>query len=266
MLAPVVHRYRTQPSVVRSRHWRGDLAARSGIDELMMLAPAACVDMRPRHGGAPASARRPSGDVSVIETIEIRWFVAGPLPRDVRTWFVASDTVIDERCDRYLLDGRPDIGVKFRNGETLELKARLETGPAVKLTGGPDGVPEVWRKWTLADGVVERSPSQRWVDVDKWIGKRRFSPRGAELEYSPALDGGQGCDVEIVAVRVGNDTAWSFAFSAYGPRSDRVASIRAAWSGLLRTSAPAIHGGGIAIRIDRSLNMGYPEWLDRIGR
>jgi hypothetical protein len=202
-------------------------------------------DERPHHDSV-CSPRR-SCDLAVTETTEIRWFATGALPREVRSWFVGPTATIEERCDRYLLDGRADVGVKFRNGETLELKARLALGPAMELTGGPTGVTERWRKWTFADGLVERSAAQRWVDVDKWIAKRRFS-----------LDGDSYCDAEIVAVRSDGEDAWSFAVAAYGPPHQGPSAIRAAWRGLSVAGAPPL----CAMEADGSPSMGYPEWLD----
>jgi hypothetical protein len=210
-----------------------------------------------RRHSTSTTARERSGVVSVVDTTEIRWFVSGELPRDVRRWFIGS-AVTEERCDRYLLDGRTDVGTKFRNGATLELKTRLETGPVV-LTAGLAGVLESWRKWTPADGLVQRAATQRWIDVDKWILKRRFSLDGAEIEASPWQSGRPSCDVEIVALRAGGSIAWSFAFAAHGPQSSRLSAIRAAWAALLPTGAPTIREMGL----DRAETMGYPEWLGR---
>lgn len=206
----------------------------------------------------PTTAREGSGGVSVVDTTEIRWFVSGELPRDVRRWFIGA-AAAEERCDRYLLEARTDVGVKFRNGEMLELKTRLEAGPAVELTGGFAGALERWRKWTLDDGLVQHSAPRRWVQVDKWIVKRRFSLDGAEVEFSPVQNGGPSCDVEIVAVHAAGTIAWSFAFAAHGPRSSRLASIRTAWQALVLAGAPTMSEVGL----DRGESMGYPEWLGR---
>jgi hypothetical protein len=212
-----------------------------------------------RGHSVPRLSRRAPGGVAVLDTTEIRWFVTGELPGDVRRWFIGPAAAPAEaRRDRYLLDGRTDVGLKFRNGETLELKTRQQTGPAVELTGGLVGVVERWRKWTPADGLVLPAASQRWVHVDKWIVKRRFEPDGAEVEFSPARNGGPACDVEIVAVHAAGTTAWSLAFAASGPRSSRLATIGAAWRALLPAEASTISKMGI----DRGESMGYPEWLE----
>jgi hypothetical protein len=209
------------------------------------------------HSTATTTRER-SGGVSVVDTTEIRWFVSGELSRDVRRWFIGS-TAAEERCDRYLLDGRTDVGTKFRNGATLELKTRLETGPVVELTHGLAGVLESWRKWTPADRLVQRRATQRWIDVDKWIVKRRFSLDGAEVEVSPWQNRRPSCDAEIVAIRAGGTTAWSFALAAHGPRRSRLGAIRVAWSALLAAGGPTIREMGL----DRGESMGYPQWLGR---
>jgi hypothetical protein len=152
----------------------------------------------------------------------------GELPHDARRWFIGP-AVAEERCDRYPLDARTDVGVEFRNGEILELKTRLETGPLVELTGGFAALLERWRKWTLADRV------------------------------SPVQIGGPSCDVEIVAVRSAGTTAWSLAVAAHGPQSSRLAAIRAAWQALLLAGAPTVQQVGL----HRGESMGYPEWLGR---
>ena len=42
------------------------------------------------------------------------------------SWFTSNGAfaAVEERHDRYLIDGRVDRGLKLRNGSTLELKVR----------------------------------------------------------------------------------------------------------------------------------------------
>jgi hypothetical protein len=99
----------------------------------------------------------------------------------------------------------------------------------------------------------------RWIDVDKWIAKRRFTLDGVEVECSPTRDSSPSCDVEIVAVGSAGTPAWSLAFAAHGPQYSRLATIRAAWQALVLTGARTIRELGL----DRSKSMGYAEWLAR---
>ncbi len=157
----------------------------------------------------------------------------------------------------YLLDDRCDVGVKRRDGETLEIKVRQTIDERIGLGHGLAGSLEVWRKWSPAEGRVEDGMGSRWVDVHKSIVKRRFSIDGTETAFSSdAQVTGAGCDVEVAGVTVDGVEAWTFAFAAFGPPATRRDALVAAWHGLLAgTRCPEPLG----LRTGRA--MGYPEWL-----
>jgi len=205
-----------------------------------------------------ATAPQPCPDAfSVIDTTELRWFVPGPLPVDIRDWFTGSTGVPEERCDSYLLDGRRDIGVKRRFREMLELKVRLSLDGRIELGDGLAGSLEVWRKWSPAEILVEHGNDGRWVDVHKSVVKRRFSIDGSEIAFSSDPNStDQGCDVEIAGVTVGTVQTWTFAFAAFGPPTTRRQAVLAAWQGLV-AGAPCAEPFGP--RTGQA--MGYPEWL-----
>ena len=53
----------------------------------------------------------------MFHSAEIRWFIEGDVPDEVRDWFLQSGLAIDEepRVDEYLvLPGSTATGVKFR--------------------------------------------------------------------------------------------------------------------------------------------------------
>jgi hypothetical protein len=210
----------------------------------------------------PEPARPRSADShSVVDTTELRWFVRGPLPDDIRGWFPGSTGVAEERCDTYLLDGRVDIGVKRRFRETLELKVRQTLDGRIELGDGLAGSLEVWRKWSPAEGLVEDGIDGRWVDVHKSVVKRRFSIDGTEIAFSsdPQVTG-PGCDVEVAEVTVGGVEGWTFAFAAFGPPATRRDALLASWHGMAAaTPCPEPFGP----RTGRA--MGYPEWLALTG-
>ena len=194
---------------------------------------------------------------SVVDTTELRWFVPGPLPPDVHVWFTGSTGVSEERCDTYLLDGRGDIGVKRRSGETLELKVRQSLDGRIELGEGLAGSLEVWRKWSPAEGLVTDGTDGWWADVHKSVVKRRFCLDGTEIAFSPDPHAaGAGCDVEVAGVTVGAVQAWTFAFAAFGPPANRRDALLASWRALVAgTPCPESFepGAGQA--------MGYPQWL-----
>jgi hypothetical protein len=196
----------------------------------------------------------------VAETTELCWFAKGHLPSDVETWFTRGGTtgVVEERCDTYRMDGRRDRGLKLRFRETPEIKVRQSLGEHLVLGAGLVGRLEVWRKWSPAERLVENGGDVPWVDVCKVVAKRRFSVDGDEIMLSedvPAMTGA-GCDVEVVAVTVGDVEAWTFAFAAYGPPASRQDALVAAWQALV---ADATCPEQFATLLDQSSS--YPEWL-----
>ena len=207
----------------------------------------ACAAARPRRVDAP----------TVLDTTELRWCFPGPLPSDVRDWFARPTGVTEQRCDTYVLDGRCNIGVKRRFREMLELKVRQSLDGWIELGEGLAGSPEVWRKWSPAEGLVDGGSEGRWVDVHKSIVKRRFSVDGTEIAFSSnPLATEAGCDVEVVEVTVGMLEAWMLAFAAFGPPATQRDSLLAAWHGLVAASSCP---EPFALRSGRA--MSYPEWL-----
>lgn len=221
---------------------------------------------------APENVRAPRldepgrpGGLSVLDTTELRWFVPGPLPRDVENWFAGSTGVSEQRSDTYLLEGRGDVGIKRRSQELLEVKVRQSLEAWTQLGEGLDGQPEVWRKWSPVERLVNDgtdasaagNAAGRWVDVDKSMVKRRFDVDGTEVEFS-LLDkaAGAGCDIEVAEVTVGVVQAWTFAVEAFGPPATRCTALHASWQALM--------AGGTCPQFFAALSghaMGYPEWL-----
>jgi hypothetical protein len=201
-----------------------------------------------------------AGEVSVVDTTEVRWFAEGRLPPEVVSWFTRDDTtgVVETRCDTYRMDLRCEMGVKRRFRETLELKIRRSFGDTVVLDAGLAGRLEVWRKWSPAEGLVEGDGRAPWVDVHKAVVKRRFSLDGDEIILSndQRTMSGTGCDVEVADVTVGDIEAWTFAFAAFGPPPTRRDALVASWQALAAaTPCPERFGPFIG------RSYGYPEWL-----
>lgn len=198
--------------------------------------------------------------VGVLDTTEVRWFFDGGIPSEVGDWFTTPASVAEERCDTYLLDVRPDIGVKRRYGETLEIKVRRSLAGRIELRRGLAGQLEIWRKWSPAEDLVDIDidiDDRRWADVHKSVVKRRFSASGTEIDFlrEPLLTGA-GCDVEIAEVTVGSLRWWTFAFAAFGSEATRNDALLASWQ-TLSADAP----GPGRLGSSEAGAMGYPEWL-----
>lgn len=203
----------------------------------------------------PRDAAAASVDVS--DTTEIRWFAPGTPPHPLLEWFTRSETtgVVEERCDTYVVDGRPDVGVKWRHGTTLELKVRRSVGHSLELAQGLAGCTEVWRKWSPADGLVAANRvDDNLVDVHKKVVRRVFA-----LPGEAGASGFRDCQVEITTIRVAELDTWSFAFAAFGTTESSRESIVAAWDALNEQDP---------VPTSASTNLdvcaGYPAWLSLI--
>lgn len=201
-------------------------------------------------------------EVAVDRTSEVRWFFEGQPPKNVLSWFNGGGGgLVEERRDTYRLDGQVDIGVKRRYGATLELKLRLQPPVPFVASHDLDGRLELWQRWSPADGRIYLNDQMIWVDVDKTVIKRRFGRDGHEVPLTHetrAMDG-QGCDAEIAIVSVEGQTAWTFAFAAFGaPLDDHHDLLRAAW-GTLIGDVPRPN----RLQLSPERSHGYPEWMAR---
>jgi hypothetical protein len=205
-----------------------------------------------------------SGSDAVLDTSELRWFALGRPPRDVMAWFSAACTAgnVEHRCDIYRVNGRHDAGLKHRFGRIPEVKVRRAVGPTITLEAGLEASLEEWRKWTATDGDPELpGPNARWIEIDKTVLTRTFTPSGREVAGPASHADGtfSGCDVEIAAVTVGALETWTFAFEAFGAKADRRRAVLSSWETLVAQSHVPEHLGE---RFDRAA--GYPEWLDLV--
>lgn len=216
---------------------------------------------RPPALGVTAGSTRGRAACSVLDTTELRWFVPGPLPPVIRDAMSGATGVVERRCDSYLVDDRGDIGVKLRAGTTLELKVRQALGDWIELGDGLAGVPEQWRKWSPADGLVQIDASSQWIEVHKVIIKRRFAVDGNEVPFSHGPTAvPSGCDVEVAHVDVDGRSVWTVALAAFGPLDARRAALATSWTALAADVTLAAALSGLDGRA-----MSYPEWLIAMG-
>lgn len=200
------------------------------------------------------------GAATVDLTTEVRWFFEGQVPAGVLTWFTNNGTtgLVEERCDVYRVDEQPDVGIKRRDGATLELKLRVRPPEPLEIGRNVDGQVESWQRWSPAGGRVDLGHHTTWAEVDKTIIKRRFALNGDEIPLSVETRAmsHQGCDAEIVTISIDGVTAWSFAFAAFGPLDHHHRCLAAAWEALA-TDQP----WPPQLRLQRQNSKGYPAWL-----
>ena len=211
---------------------------------------------------------------------EIRWFLEGAVPDEIRDWFTADSMAVDEdpRVDEYLvLSECTTTGVKFRqypgdDRASFEIKARTSEPVAVSIGDDVQGQMDTWVKWSCRPTEVNSfrdsitAGNDQWVFVEKCRCLRKFSMERAEpVEVDPStmrLSG--GCQFELTSIRalagergqLDWDAAyrwWSLSFEAFGePESlpDYVQSV----ADLNLISAPV---AGLNLAASRS----YPAWL-----
>ena len=180
----------------------------------------------------------------MTESLEVRWFLPGPIPDAAQAWFDLLGAPVEaaSRTDRYLVPTESDdLGVKMREGR-IEAKQRTGRGQRGQW-GSAEAVPESWRKWAL--GLAMDAPlAPGWVDVSKTRRQRWVPLRGA------------ACALELAVVQLGAATWWSLCLEAAGGTGEARQRVfrEAARRWLDHPKAPALPAAAA---------LGYPAWLRR---
>jgi len=210
----------------------------------------------------------------MLETVEVRWFFPGKLPREVRKWHEGlGDALADEpeRTDIYLRTrDMTAIGTKLRQG-SLQLKARQGKPMKVKLSTRATATLATWRKWNFSaddnDSVTEPlfHDTANWVRVRKkrqqhyfcWHKDRGFIDTRGEADAT--------CGLELSTVRVAGKTWWSLAMEAAAPAAGNISGgppKRARQCVLAVAQRVFAAKGAPKCPLKRSLS--YPEWLAKV--
>lgn len=202
----------------------------------------------------------------MVHSAEIRWFIPGPLPGDVRDWFGAGQGLTPEKArdDAYLFfPGCDTVGVKLREGK-LEVKAVVSPPRPLHLGDGVNGRTDQWVKWSLgSEGLKaledDLRQSGRWVEVRKERYLRKFSADGETPVEVPAREKpDRGCNAELTCIRVDGDPGewFSIGFEAFGPAG----GVGKTLDDTLRLFFGR-HGGVPGLRLTGRESMSYPVWL-----
>jgi hypothetical protein len=111
----------------------------------------------------------------VVDSLEVRWFVPGPLGVAVGDWFGRFPAWTEARADLYLvwpqLDG---LSVKLRDGGALDVKSYLGTSGILDVPAAGVGQLESWRKWSFPCAAPHPAGTmpQGWVTVRKARARR----------------------------------------------------------------------------------------------
>ena len=194
------------------------------------------------------------------DSLEVRWFVPGPLGTAAREWFGRFPAATETREDTYL--GRPrldGLSVKLRAGGGLDVKSYLGSPGILDLPACGLGRLESWRKWSFAcdnpDPAGAMPPG--WVTVRKarrstwfplYAGQGR--PPGRSLE-------GAGCMAELTEAAAGSTQCWTLCLEASGPANLLQEAVRHAADLLFARPLPD------GVRLSLGNSQSYAQWLYR---
>jgi hypothetical protein len=201
-------------------------------------------------------------------TVELRWFIRGSIPSEVRDWFASatgSNGLPTQRSDIYLaIPGNDSIGIKRRE-QYLEIKGRYRELGLVVVHQDVRGRMEYWRKWrfTLAEDRSDyesiSSHDGHWLSIRKERLLQRFAIcEDDNVVLVDAADGSlSGCEVELTTIDVLEERWWTFAFESFGAESLPGQNLFLVGDTIMSQDFP--------LALSEELSCGYPEWLkDRV--
>ena len=140
--------------------------------------------------------------------------------------------VVEDRCDVYRIEEQPrvDVGVKRRDGATLELKLRVRgTGAGRRWGAIWTAWTESWQRWSPAGGRVESQATKlAWAEVDKTHHQTPVRSkwwRGAAVSRCPGQDPPRLRRRSRLHLGRCDATEWSFAFAAFGPSQTTTSAL-----------------------------------------
>jgi len=200
----------------------------------------------------------------MFPTLEVRWFIRGNIPEQVREWFVRGDPApINEppRVDHYLCLQRTNaLGIKLRE-DRIEIKQRLHQYGNIRFHRRVTGVIEHWRKWSLPLAATGESLAEMLVPRSSWMGVRKDRMlRGYRCDADGqvlATPGGyadRGCHMELTGVQAGDRVWWTLAFEAYGAEPSLRGSLASTMGYILERDGPPT-------ALDGRDSYSYATWL-----
>ena len=216
----------------------------------------------------------------MFHSAEIRWFLEGDVPNEIREWFSAAGMAVEEkpRVDEYLvLPGCTTTGVKFRqypddDKASFEIKARTSEPVDVSFDDTVRGDLDTWVTWSCRPtaGALLRDSidtgDETWVFVEKRRSLRKFSTEGPDpVEVDPStIRPGDGCQFELTAVKAmtgdrdqvdwsAAEQWWSLSFEAFG-KPDRLREYVQSVSGFVLTRP-------VLSSLAAAESCSYPAWL-----
>jgi len=194
-----------------------------------------------------------------IVTTEVRWFQDGELPVELTEWLASGALGPHAPATRsvedlYLWTGRDDLSLKLR-GSDLERKDRRSRRRLSQA--GIEGWVERWEKNSRT-----KEPNDEVRSLTTIVHKRRrsliFGEHRSQLIPLDDVEGAPPCVVELVALHVPGQHAWSLCLEANEGHEGLVPAL----VNHVMQSFPSPHRGALTA----TQSMGYPGWLAVHGR
>ena len=191
-------------------------------------------------------------------TLEVRWFIDGPIPFAVNEW--ADDLDLQHqstRTDRYLISQDGGMNVKVRNGQ-IQTKRRLDGPDPLSFSEAVRGYREHWLKWSFPiSGAHADRPAQDpdglWVPVHKVRRQRMFSTNEYDTLLDAPLDQPTHSKLELTEVCVGEAEAYTICVEAEGPDACLHETLNAVGAALFEEDD--------APDLGPDQSFGYAKWL-----
>jgi len=193
-----------------------------------------------------------------VDTLEVRWIVAGPLVTEVRQWFGRFPTGTEVREDAYLsLPRLPGLSVKLRDRVSLDVKSYLGCPGVIARLDSCRGRLEYWRKRSFRCEPVDEGHilPPGWIKVSKRRLRTWFPLPAREAPAGSLVVAEAGCAVELVQAQLRGEPWWSVGFEATGPLGLLRGALEHAVDIMFARSPPA----GVEFSLDTSKS--YAEWL-----
>ncbi len=187
----------------------------------------------------------------MLTTLELRWFVRGTPPKEVKHWFSVDCPgellgSPEEREDLYLYTPECDyLNIKLRQG-SLEVKWRKAELSMLQFGECWEGKVEKWLKWTCEDPDKQSMMPANVAGERAWVGVKKVR---SQRQY-------QGITFELTQLNVRNDAWWSIAFEMATEEANECDRFEQIISQVSQTYRGP--------KLKRDNSFAYPTWLTRL--
>jgi len=199
----------------------------------------------------------------MLESIELRWFFKGVMPKNVVKYCNLSFKCrIEYRTDYYLeLKNCNYLGIKLRD-ERLEIKWRKNSNDVLKLYNpNMSGNIESWVRWEWVDGAsyndiikfMNIQTNSPLIKIDKKRSQKKFIVKNRVLEEIYCNQRDFDCALEITELKINDQMWWSVGFDIFKGEDKTLFEVMIKDHGIQ----------DLMLKFDVDNSFGYPEWISK---